>query len=118
MNEPRVIKKYPNRRLYDTVESRYITLADVRKLVVEEIDFVVIDNRSGNRALTRQQIEHLCDRHNGIGADGLLAVVTATVRLLGGSTWYERAGDLPVLITALALVAAGWLLALSSVSPI
>jgi apolipoprotein N-acyltransferase len=42
------------------------------------------------------------------------AVVTATVRLLGGSTWYERAGDLPVLITALALVAAGWLLALSS----
>ena len=35
MSEPRVIKKYPNRRLYDTVESRYITLADVRKLVVE-----------------------------------------------------------------------------------
>src|SRR5271163_3774790 len=29
MSEPRVIKKYPNRRLYDTVESRYITLADV-----------------------------------------------------------------------------------------
>ena len=46
MNEPRVIKKYPNRRLYDTVESRYITLADVRKLVVEEIDFVVIDKKS------------------------------------------------------------------------
>ena len=40
-------------------------------------DFVVIDNRSGNRALTRQQIEHLCDRHNGIGADGLLAVEPA-----------------------------------------
>jgi len=46
MNEPRVIKKYPNRRLYDTVESRYITLADVRKLVVERIDFVVIDKKS------------------------------------------------------------------------
>jgi polyhydroxyalkanoate synthesis repressor PhaR len=46
MNEPRVIKKYPNRRLYDTVESRYITLADVRKLVVEQIDFVVIDKKS------------------------------------------------------------------------
>ena len=30
---PAVIKKYPNRRLYDTVESRYITLADVRRLV-------------------------------------------------------------------------------------
>jgi polyhydroxyalkanoate synthesis repressor PhaR len=46
MNEPRVIKKYPNRRLYDTVESRYITLADVRKLVIERIDFVVIDKKS------------------------------------------------------------------------
>jgi len=48
MSEPRVIKKYPNRRLYDTVESRYITLADVRKLVVDRIDFVVIDKKSQN----------------------------------------------------------------------
>jgi polyhydroxyalkanoate synthesis regulator protein len=32
MSEPRIIKKYPNRRLYDTEESRYITLADVRRL--------------------------------------------------------------------------------------
>jgi polyhydroxyalkanoate synthesis repressor PhaR len=46
MNEPRVIKKYPNRRLYDTVESRYITLADVRKLVIERIDFIVMDKKS------------------------------------------------------------------------
>src|SRR5687767_14280540 len=49
-NEPRsdtrVIKKYPNRRLYDTVESRYITLADVRKLVVDRVDFVVIDKKT------------------------------------------------------------------------
>ena len=46
MSDPRVVKKYPNRRLYDTVESRYITLADVRKLVVDRIDFVVIDKKS------------------------------------------------------------------------
>lgn len=46
MSEPRVIKKYPNRRLYDTVESRYITLGDIRRLVVERIDFVVIDKKS------------------------------------------------------------------------
>jgi polyhydroxyalkanoate synthesis repressor PhaR len=48
MSEPRVIKKYPNRRLYDTVESRYITLADVRKLVLDRVDFVVIDKKSGH----------------------------------------------------------------------
>jgi polyhydroxyalkanoate synthesis repressor PhaR len=46
MSEARVIKKYPNRRLYDTVESRYITLADVRRLVVERVDFVVVDKKS------------------------------------------------------------------------
>jgi polyhydroxyalkanoate synthesis repressor PhaR len=46
MSESRIIKKYPNRRLYDTVESRYITLADIRRLVVERIDFIVIDKKS------------------------------------------------------------------------
>src|SRR5262245_12314386 len=46
MSEPRVIKKYPNRRLYDTVESRYITLADIRKLVVDRVEFVVIDKKT------------------------------------------------------------------------
>lgn len=46
MSEPRVIKKYPNRRLYDTVESRYITLADIRRLVMDKVDFIVIDKKS------------------------------------------------------------------------
>ena len=48
MSEARVIKKYPNRRLYDTEESRYITLADVRNLVLEKIDFLVVDKKSGD----------------------------------------------------------------------
>lgn len=46
ISEPRVIKKYPNRRLYDTVESRYITLVDVRRLVMDKVDFVVIDKKT------------------------------------------------------------------------
>lgn len=46
MSEPRVIKKYPNRRLYDTVESRYITLADIRRLVMDKVEFVVIDKKT------------------------------------------------------------------------
>jgi diaminopimelate epimerase len=40
-------------------------------------DFVMLDNRSGKLALSTQQIAHLCDRHRGIGADGLLAVEAA-----------------------------------------
>ncbi len=50
MNEQdkRVIKKYPNRRLYDTAESKYVTLNDVRKLVLDGVGFCVIDKKSGD----------------------------------------------------------------------
>ena len=44
----RTIKKYPNRRLYDTANSGYITLADVKQMVLEQIDFQVIDAKSGD----------------------------------------------------------------------
>ena len=40
-------------------------------------DFVMVDNRDGKSALTGAQIARLCDRHRGIGADGLLAVEPA-----------------------------------------
>ncbi len=47
MSQPtRIIKKYPNRRLYDTETSSYITLADVKKLVLEHVDFRVEDAKS------------------------------------------------------------------------
>ena len=46
MTQPRIIKKYPNRRLYDTDDSRYITLADIRRLVRDKVEFVVIDKRT------------------------------------------------------------------------
>jgi polyhydroxyalkanoate synthesis repressor PhaR len=42
----RIIKKYPNRRLYDTETSSYITLADVKKLVLEQVEFKVEDAKS------------------------------------------------------------------------
>jgi len=42
----RTIKKYPNRRLYDTETSSYITLADVKKLVLENVDFKVEDAKT------------------------------------------------------------------------
>jgi diaminopimelate epimerase len=40
-------------------------------------DFVVVDNRDLTLSLTKDQIEQLCDRHRGVGADGLLAVEPA-----------------------------------------
>ena len=49
---PRILKKYPNRRLYDTETSSYITLADVKKMVLTGQDFVVRDAKTGDE-LTR-----------------------------------------------------------------
>lgn len=87
----RVIKKYPNRRLYDTVESRYITLANIRDLVIDGVEFTVIDKKSGDvitRSILLQVIseqEHSRDpimseaflahviRAYGTGAPGFLA---------------------------------------------
>lgn len=44
----RVIKKYPNRRLYDTKASTYVTLNDVKKLVLAQQGFAVVDAKSGD----------------------------------------------------------------------
>jgi len=49
----RLIKKYPNRRLYDTKTSSYITLADVKQMVLKQEEFQVVDAKSGEE-LTRQ----------------------------------------------------------------
>jgi polyhydroxyalkanoate synthesis repressor PhaR len=59
MSKVRTIKKYPNRRLYDTEESRYITLNDIRRLVMDDVPFAVIDKKSGDditRAILLQVI--------------------------------------------------------------
>ncbi|MDR2239105.1 MAG: polyhydroxyalkanoate synthesis repressor PhaR [Zoogloeaceae bacterium] len=47
MAETRLIKKYPNRRLYDTKTSAYITLSDVKELVLKSEEFQVVDAKSG-----------------------------------------------------------------------
>ena len=52
MATERLIKKYPNRRLYDTAESRYITLDEVREMVLQEVPFKVVD-RQTNEDITR-----------------------------------------------------------------
>jgi polyhydroxyalkanoate synthesis repressor PhaR len=48
MPTPRVIKKYPNRRLYDTETSTYITLTEVKELVLGYKDFIVSDAKTGD----------------------------------------------------------------------
>ena len=51
-NQPVVIKKYPNRRLYNTASSKYITLDDLSHLVKQDVSFKVIDVKT-NEDVTR-----------------------------------------------------------------
>ena len=66
MAEIRVIKKYPNRRLYDTAISSYITLEDVRQLVMDEEDFEVRDAKTGED-LTRSVLLQIISEHEERG---------------------------------------------------
>lgn len=47
-NPQRVIKKYPNRRLYDTDTSSYITLSEIKQLIMENEPCVVVDAKTGD----------------------------------------------------------------------
>jgi polyhydroxyalkanoate synthesis repressor PhaR len=67
--QPRIIKKYPNRRLYDTAISSYITLEDVRHLVLEQKSFCVRDARTDQditRSILLQIIIEQEERHEPI----------------------------------------------------
>jgi len=62
---PRVIKKYPNRRLYDTAQSRYITLSDIRRLVIEKQNFIVVDQKSHEDITRSILLQVIAEQENG-----------------------------------------------------
>lgn len=66
MSPVRIIKKYPNRRLYDTEISCYITLDDVRQLIVDGDAFVVRDAKTG-ADLTRAVLLQIIAEHEETG---------------------------------------------------
>ena len=63
----RTIKKYPNRRLYDTANSGYITLADVKQMVLDNIDFQVIDAKTGDELTRAILLQIILDEEGGGG---------------------------------------------------
>jgi polyhydroxyalkanoate synthesis repressor PhaR len=81
----RVIKKYPNRRLYDTEISSYITIEDVRQLIIEGEDFEVRDAKSGED-LTRQVLLQIIAEHEQDGEPMLSTqLLSQIIRFYGDS---------------------------------
>jgi polyhydroxyalkanoate synthesis repressor PhaR len=85
MSQLRVIKKYPNRRLYDTEISSYVTLEDVRQLIVDGEGFEVRDARTG-ADLTRSVLLQILAEHEDIGQPIFSTqLLTTVIRFYGDS---------------------------------
>lgn len=61
--KPRLIQKYNNRRLYDTLEHRYITLQDVHQLVLNNVEFTVLDRQSRSDITTAVLLDVITTAH-------------------------------------------------------
>jgi len=80
-NEPRLIRKYVNRRLYDTGESRYVNLEDLRRLINAGSSIRVIDQAS-NKDITTTVLLQIIGEAEKSGAPLLGAeFLTALIRL-------------------------------------
>lgn len=67
-DDVRIIKKYPNRRLYDTATSSYITLEDVRKLVLDNVAFRVEDAKTKEDLTRNILLQIILEAEAGQGA--------------------------------------------------
>jgi len=85
-DKARLIKKYPNRRLYDTRTSSYITLSDVKELVLAREEFQVVDAKSGED-LTRSILLQIILEEEAGGAPMFTSdLLSHMIRFYGNAT--------------------------------
>lgn len=81
----RVIKKYPNRRLYDTETSAYITLTDVRQLVMDSAQFVVRDAKTSEDLTRSILLQIILEEETGGAPMFTEAVLANIIRFYGNA---------------------------------
>jgi len=79
----RVIKKYPNRRLYDTVISKYITLDDIRQLVLDATDFAVMDAKTKADITRNILLQVILEQEEGGEPIFTIDILTQIIRFYG-----------------------------------
>lgn len=85
MSQLRIIKKYPNRRLYDTEVSRYITLEEVRELVLKRNRFQVIDKHTGEDITRTILLQVIAEEEEGGNPIFSTDVLEQIIRYYGDS---------------------------------
>ncbi len=83
--EKRVIKKYPNRRLYDTSTSSYITLVDVKQLVLDSVDIQVLDARTSEDLTRSVLMQIIMDEEAGGAPMFSYDALTQLIRFYGNA---------------------------------
>jgi len=85
MTAERIIKKYPNRRLYDTELSRYITLADVRDLVMRCVPFRVVDTANDTDITRSILLQIMLEEETGGKPLFSATMLAQIIRFYGGT---------------------------------
>jgi polyhydroxyalkanoate synthesis repressor PhaR len=83
MTTERLIKKYPNRRLYDTEESRYIPLAEVKDLVMRSVPFKVLDSQTEDDITRAILLQIIMDQEAGGSPMFTAAMLERFIRFYG-----------------------------------
>ena len=92
----RVLKKYPNRRLYDTQSSSYITLADVKQMVLEGEAFEVRDAKDGDDLTRSILLQIILEEESGgvpmFSTETLAQIIRFYGHTMQGAmgTWFEQ----------------------------
>lgn len=102
--EPVVIKKYANRRLYNTETSTYVTLDDLAAMVKGERDFVVFDAKSGDDLTHSVLTQIIVDQESRVGTQTLLSVpfLQQLIRFYGAGIEKMVPGYLQISLESLA----------------
>ena len=85
MPSERILKKYPNRRLYDTEVSRYVTLADVRALVMQGVGFRVLDTNNDDDITRAILLQIMLEEESGGEPLFTAPMLAQIIRFYGGT---------------------------------
>lgn len=91
MNDVRIIKRYQNRKLYDTHQSCYVTLEEIAQIIREGHEIQVIDNKTKNDITYITQIQLLFDQERKSTKAGDVELLKRVIRAEEGTfTGYIR----------------------------
>jgi polyhydroxyalkanoate synthesis repressor PhaR len=94
MSEQRLIRKYVNRRLYDTTQSRYVNLDDLRELITKGIQLRVVEQATGTDITTPVLLQIIAEGQRGAAPLLSPAFLAGLIRLAAGGADAELAGRL------------------------